>query len=111
MTEAGLLVSIMDECGRLGLLVHHCKDSGNSEGQRKFPDLVIAGRAGIMLVVLEGRNRKTAADPDLWRWTLHEADMLCSVKCERAGKYYGVWTPANWETGLIQERLMELAGG
>lgn len=99
MTEAELRRLVQQECARLGLLTHYCPDSRRCEGPRGMPDLIIAGRRGILFAELKGPDGDTSADQDAWLYMLH-----------LGGVPYVVRRPEDWDSRTIQARLRELAG-
>ncbi|HEV2244924.1 MAG TPA: hypothetical protein VGR98_28070 [Streptosporangiaceae bacterium] len=99
MTETELAAAIIEHCDRLGLAVHHCRDSRKCEGTPGLPDMIIASVYGIMFAELKGPDGDTSADQDMWLYTLH-----------KAAAPYAVWRPHDWESGLIQNHLAWLAG-
>lgn len=98
MTEGQLLKTVTIHAANLGLLTHHCGDCRRCQGRRGLPDLLILGRGGVLLAELKGEDGETSADQDLWLSTAHEAKVP-----------YAVWRPGNWQSGLIQARLRDLA--
>ena len=93
MTERELLDTLRAACKWSGLLVYHTGDSRRSEPG--FPDVVVAGRNGILFRELKSsRGRLT---PDQRRWL----DRLTE-----AGADADVWRPYDWP-GRV---LAELAG-
>lgn len=95
MTELELLAAVVEQCGELGLLWHHCTDSRSCHGASGFPDLVIAGRRGVIFAELKSDIGETSAEQDLWLWTLARTSIL----------YQLVWRPADLETGRIRGQL------
>jgi hypothetical protein len=56
-----------------GLLWHYCPDSRECHGPRGFPDLVIAGPAGIIFAEVKSDDDVTSPEQDLWIWTIAQA--------------------------------------
>jgi len=98
MDERALTGKVIRECGRHGLLVHHCPDSRRCTGTPGLPDLIVLGGREILLAELKGRDGETSSVQDLWLYHLHQA-----------GVPYYVWRPQDWEAGTIQEALEKLA--
>lgn len=98
MDERALTGKIIRECGRHGLLVHHCPDSRRCTGTPGLPDLIIASVKGILVAELKGKDGHTSAMQDLWLYNLH-----------RGGIANGVWRPQDWDDGTIQQALEKLA--
>lgn len=98
MNEGALTKAVLGECIRLGLLVHHCRDSRQCSGSPGMPDLVIASRRGVLFAELKGPDGDTRPDQDRWLYALH-----------LGGVPYTVWCPADWDSGTVQARLGELA--
>lgn len=109
MTEAEFTEEVAAMAGAMGLLLHHCTDSRRCIGQAGFPDLIIVGVRGIIFAELKIPGGETSAEQDLWHWTLHQANMLCSTECERSGHLHQLWTPADLENGRIKRELEEIS--
>jgi hypothetical protein len=98
VNEAELRGRVTRECTRLRLLWHWCRDSRKCSGKPGLPDLIIAGRGGLLLAELKGPDGETRPGQDEWLATL------------AAGRSpWAVWYPVHWETGAIQQALQELA--
>ncbi len=99
MTEGELLELVQGECDRLGLLWHHCPDSRRCDGPRGFPDLLIAGPRGLVLIELKTHHGETSGEQDLWAWTLAHGGR----------DHYRLWRPADLEAGTVRAILERLA--
>lgn len=98
MNERELTAKVVEQCGRHGLLVHHCHDSRRCEGTPGLPDLIVASAKGVLFAELKGRDGETSADQDLWLYNLH-----------KGGVPYVVWRPQDWDSGAVQARLEAMA--
>jgi hypothetical protein len=98
VTEAQLLARVTFTLDELDLLWHHCPDSRRCQGRRGLPDLIIAGPRGVLFAELKDNGGETSANQDRWLLTLHGGSVP-----------YAVWRPADWESGLIEAMLRELA--
>lgn len=97
MTEAQLQQAITDLCRYLGLYVYHTRDSRGSA--RGFPDLVIAGCAGIAYRELKSDTGTITVDQRAWGRVLADA-----------GGNWSVWRPGEWHSGRIRRELFALTG-
>lgn len=95
-SEKILTGQIIGECRRLGLLVHHCRDSRRCQGTKGMPDLVIASHRGILLAEIKSADGETSPGQDRWLYTLHQAGILNKV-----------WRPGQWMG--IEESLEAMA--
>lgn len=100
MTEAELAAEVTAAATSMGLLWHRCADSRRCRGSRGFPDLVIAGPAGILLAELKNDHDVTSADQDLWAWMLAGSAIWA----------YRLWRPADWRSGRIRAELAGIGG-
>lgn len=94
MTEAELQREIMQLCKSWGLLCYHTRDSRLSSPG--FPDLVIAGRRGVIFAELKSPGGKLSAHQHQWRYTLLANGMA-----------FRIWRPQHWP-GEIQFELARL---
>jgi hypothetical protein len=101
VTEDDLKGAVMDLCKLLGLLVHHDRPARTEhgwrtaiEGDEGFPDLVIAGRRGVLFRELKSAKGKPTLPQQLW------LDRLFA-----AGADVGLWRPADLTTGRIESQL------
>jgi hypothetical protein len=92
MTEARFTRDVGELAGSMGLLWHHCGDSRRCQGNRGFPDLVIAGEHGILPAELKMPDGETSAGQDLWAWTISQAGLSVPV-----------YHPADLESGRIRD--------
>jgi hypothetical protein len=66
---------------------------------RGWPDLVIAGRQGVLLRELKYGTGTTSAEQDMWLWLLHHAGLDAAV-----------WREPDWASGRIESQLRAIAG-
>jgi hypothetical protein len=95
MSEAQFQKRITDYCDLLGLKWHHETDSRKSK--KGFPDLVIAGRGGVIFAELKAQKGRV---------TNAQADWIGAVLLG-GGRAY-VWRPSDWPE--VEQILRELAG-
>lgn len=106
MTETELLGSVLDLCATLGLLAHHCRPALTAkgwrtpiQGDRGFPDLVIAGDADVLYPELKNATGTLDADQRRWR-----------DKLGPTGRWR-LWRPEHWFSGEIRAELEALSRG
>ncbi|WP_238148800.1 VRR-NUC domain-containing protein [Serinicoccus sediminis] len=100
MTEDELLDSVVDLAQRLGVQTHHCRPARRADGSwatpikgnKGFPDLVLAGRAGVLFRELKSATGRTTAEQREW------IDRLAL-----AGEDVGVWRPVDWPHRILTE--------
>jgi hypothetical protein len=92
VTEEQLLDNVTELAQWLRLLTYHTRDSRRSAPG--FPDLVIAGRFGVIFAELKSRAGNLTTQQQTWKWTL-----LAS------GQAWRLWRPADWESGHIEAEL------
>jgi hypothetical protein len=99
-SEAQLLQLVVRKCDDLQLTYHHSTDSRRDLG-RGFPDLVILNRATGQLFYAELKAARGHLDADQcqWKWSLIAG-----------GHTWYQWRPADWDAGIIQDILGQLAG-
>lgn len=97
MTEAELLRAIRLLAADYHLHVFHCRDSRGSSGAG-FPDLVIAGRRGVIFAELKSFSGSLTPDQRRWGSILREA-----------GQQWIVWRPAELDNGLIARALESIS--
>jgi hypothetical protein len=90
VNHAGLQKAILEICDSRGLHVHHCAMNRSQAG---FPDLVIVGRWVLW--------RELKIPPD----TVTSEQRLLGYKLQAAGEDWGIWTPAEFDSGLIRTEL------
>lgn len=98
MTEAELLEHVTAAAAAVGVLTYHVKDSRRAPSG--FPDLVLAGPAGVAVAEL-----KSAAG----QLTPKQRDWLQALGVGQAVRTY-VWYPCDWHSGVIRRELRRLAG-
>lgn len=105
MTEAELQASILDLCKMLSLLTYHTHDSRRSAAG--FPDLVIAGRNGVIFAELKSATGTTTAEQDEWGWMLTQAEKLAWVNHGALTGWrvirWRLWRPADWPYAIRAE--------
>jgi hypothetical protein len=99
MSEAQLMRSILELTRWLGLLAFHSGDS-RRDSCAGFPDLVIAGRGGVIY-----REAKTATG----RLRPEQMDWISILAL--AGADVAVWRPVDLSSGVIEKELKKLAKG
>ena len=110
MTEAQFVAEITRRCGERGIRwmhidnVHHTRRRGSQEGNKivGFPDLLLVGRAGIMFrecKSVDGAYRGLRPAQADWKYALRVA-----------GQDWALWSPADLESGRIDQELDQLAG-
>jgi len=88
--------TVLELCRWRGLLAYHTRDSRGSDPG--FPDLVVTGSRGVLFRELKSDTGKLSKAQGVWRDGLVEA-----------GADWGVWTPADWESGRIVTELRAIA--
>lgn len=89
----------------LDLLAHWCGDSRRCEGQKGFPDLVIAGEHGIIFAELKSAAGETSAQQDLWAWTIGKVVSYLRGEYEDGWIRHEIWRPADLASGRIEREL------
>lgn len=97
MTEAELLRNVRVLAADYHLQLFHCRDSRGSSGAG-FPDLVIAGRRGVLFVELKSFSGSLTPDQRRWGSVLREA-----------GQQWVVWRPAELDNGTIALALESIS--
>ena len=97
MTEAELMEAVRAMVKGLGLLAHHGHDGRRSWGPG-FPDLVIAGRAGVLYRECKTERGNLTPEQRLW------GDVL-----KQAGANWRVWRPRDRLDGSIGRELAAVA--
>lgn len=97
MTEAQLQASILDLCRHHRLLAMHIRDSRRNIGVG-FPDLVIAGRGGVIFRELKNDTLQPTPEQMTWLGTL-----------DAGGADAALWRPGHWEDGTVREVLARIA--
>ena len=96
MTEQHLLGAVLELARILGVLAHHEPDSRRSDPG--FPDLVLAGKRGVVFAELKTEDGQLSRAQTSWRWRLIAS-----------GASWFLWRPANLESGEILEVLRAIA--
>jgi len=102
MSEAALQAAVLDLCRLRHLLVHHCRPARMPSGQwatpiqgdAGFPDLVIAGRRGLLLRELKSEHGQVEAGQAVW-----------ANRLEVARVDFAVWRPSDLASGRIATEL------
>jgi hypothetical protein len=97
MTEDDLLASVLELAAALHVLAYHTRDSRRSTSPG-FPDLVLAGRRGVIFAELKSAGGSMRADQLTWKY-----ELLAS------GQKWRLYRPADWTTGVIKSDLKDLA--
>lgn len=101
MTEADLLVSVLDLASLLGLRTAHFRPARTAAGWRTavagdgkgFPDLVVSGRS-VLFRELKADRGRLSPEQVLW---------VAALKVARAD--VAVWTPADLRSGRVESEL------
>jgi hypothetical protein len=96
VTEADLQSSVVDLARWLKILAYHTHDSRRSEPG--FPDLVLAGRNGVIFAELKSTAGQLSREQTSWKWML-----------TAAGATWRLWRPLEWDTGQIEAELRRIA--
>jgi hypothetical protein len=99
MSEAQLMRAIRELAKWLGLLAFHSTDS-RRDSCAGFPDLVIAGRGGVIY-----REAKT----DRGRLRPEQMDWISILQL--GGADVAVWRPCDLTSGVIEKELKQLTKG
>jgi len=97
MTEKQLLEAIRQLAEWSGYLAYHTHVSRRREPG--FPDLVLVGHGQVIFAELKSAAGALTTDQARWRDKLR----VC-------GADWRLWTPAEWESGEIEETLTGSAG-
>lgn len=97
MTEDDLLARVLELAAKLRILAYHPYDSRRSTSPG-FPDLVLAGRHGVIFAELKSGGGHMEPDQQTWRYQL-----LAS------GQPWKLYRPGDWTTGVIEADLKEIA--
>ena len=92
MTEAELLAAVNELASYLQLFVYHTRDSRRSDPG--FPDLVLAGRRGIIFAELKSEHGRLSPWQQDWR------DRL-----QASGARWRLWRPQELQSGDILKEL------
>lgn len=96
MSEEQLQASVLELAVALGVLAYHTHDSRRSPAG--FPDLVLAGRRGVIFAELKSAGGAMRSEQVTWKYQL-----LAS------GQRWRLWRPADWTTKVIETDLREIA--
>lgn len=96
MTEKELLGAVLIFARVLGILAYHEYDSRRSDPG--FPDVVLAGKRGVLFAELKTEDGQLTHAQTGWRWRL-----------VAAGASWRLWRPADLESGEILEALRAIA--
>ena len=97
MTEDQLMEGVRGLSQWLGLRAFHCHDSRRSWGNG-YPDLTIVGRRGVLFRECKSSSGVLTFDQRLWISEL-----------TATGADAGVWRPADWRAGRIEQQLRSIA--
>jgi hypothetical protein len=98
MTEAELLHAVQLLAADYHLQIFHCRDSRRESSGAGFPDLVIAGRRGVLFVELKSFSGSLTPDQRRWGSVLREA-----------GQEWIVWRPSQLVDGTITRALESIS--
>ena len=105
--EETLKLDVLGLCGWLHLHVAHFRPARTADGGwrtavqgngKGYPDLTIVGVTEVMWRELKDTKRKV--EPEQQEWL---------DKLTAAGANAGVWRPADWESGRIEDELRAIA--
>ena len=102
MPERELQNNVIEMAERLGLLVYHTHDSRRS--QPGFPDLVIAGKRGIVYAELKRQRGKLTDEQQAWRQAIE-----ATAGRSWTGHEYHLWRPHDWLSGDVEDVLRRIA--
>lgn len=98
MSEDQLQTIVMETAKLLGWVVVHHRPARTADGwrtaiqgQKGFPDLVLARDGEVMFRELKRQKGKPDEGQIIW--------------LEALGEYGGIWRPADWFSGRIQNEL------
>jgi len=101
ITEDDLLGNVIHAARIHGFLVHHCRAARTADGwrtpvqgNRGFPDLVLAKPGRLILAELKAQRGRLSAEQVVWRGVL-----------ELGPAEVYEWRPADWLSGEIQAVL------
>jgi hypothetical protein len=102
INEDDLLSNVIHAARIHGWLVHHCRAARTADGwrtpvqgNRGFPDLVLAKPGRLILAELKAQRGRLSAEQVVWRGVL---DLVPAVEVYE-------WRPADWLSGEIQAVL------
>ena len=98
MSEDELLGSTVALAEYLHILVFHVRDSRTLKIGQGFPDLVLAGSAGVIFAELKGFDDVLSSAQKSWKW-----------KLQAGGAHWQLWRPPDWFTGRIEHELRRIA--
>lgn len=102
MSEDDLLAAVLDLASTLGIRTAHFRPAKTEQGWRTpvsgdgkgWPDLVLAGPAGVLFRELKSARGVPSEEQRLWLGALRAA-----------GQDAGLWRPTDWRSGRILEEL------
>lgn len=97
MTEAQLQAKIVYRAQELSILAFYVPDS-RKVTTTGFPDLVLAGRHGVIFAELKSASGAMRADQITWKYTLLSS-----------GQKWRLYRPGDWTTGVIEVDLKDIA--
>lgn len=98
MTETELTRRVLELAAGLGVLAHHCTTSARCAGRPGLPDLILAGKDGVIFAELKSETGETSPEQDLWLWTLGESEQRIVT-----------WRPSDLKDGRIRLALEAIA--
>jgi hypothetical protein len=81
MTETQFQAQVESMLRERGLFWHHCRDARHCSGPVGLPDLIVAGRRGLILPELKSPLGQMSHDQ--WRWA------------HALGGYHRLWRPGD----------------
>lgn len=97
MTHGELVGLILAKARSLGLLAHHCRDGRHCDGAG-FPDVVVAGRGGMLFAEVKTGSGETTGEQDAWFWAF----------CHNGAVPCWLWREADWQDGTVERVLSAL---
>lgn len=96
VTEGQFQEDVILLARRLTVLAYHTYDSRRASAG--FPDLVLAGRHGLIFAELKTEGGHLSGRQRNWKWML-----------TAAGADWQLWRPADWLSGRIETEIRRIA--
>lgn len=93
MSEAQLLSEVLALCAQHHVLAFHSTDARRDTGLG-FPDLVIAGRRGVLFAELKTAHGSLSPHQTVWKYSLISA-----------GEVWILWRPEDLLSGAIERAI------
>jgi hypothetical protein len=95
VTERRLQATVIEMCKVYGIAWYHTFDSRRSN--RGWPDLALCGSRGFITRELKSGRGVTTPDQEDW-----------GARLRQAGVNWGVWRPADLNSGRIERELLDI---